>query len=114
MTGNYAGSVPRDVGLAPRLHLVTMQRSRSIRSPLIAHLMAGSAVKRLLRSTIVAAFLTPPLTGCGSAQAGARESTAADTTVQDWETEPTLWTPRAILIPRASRPVSVPDRAADA
>jgi len=33
--------------------------------------------------------------------------------VQDWVTEPPLWTPRAILIPRASRPVSVPDSAAD-
>jgi hypothetical protein len=75
--------------------------------------MAGSALNRSLRSTIAAAFLTLVLAGCGNAQAGARESTAVDTTVQDWETEPPLWTPRAILIPRASRPVAVPDSAAD-
>jgi hypothetical protein len=33
--------------------------------------------------------------------------------VQDWVTEPPLWTPRPILIPLASRPVAVPDSAAD-
>jgi hypothetical protein len=75
--------------------------------------MPGSALRRILRSAVVAAFLAPALTGCGNAQAGAAESTAADTMVQDWVTEPPLWTPRAILIPRASRPVSVPDSAAD-
>ena len=75
--------------------------------------MPRSAPSRTLRSAVVAAFLTPALIGCGNAQAGARESTGADTTVQDWVTEPPLWTPRAILIPRASRPVAVPDSAAD-
>jgi hypothetical protein len=75
--------------------------------------MAGSALRRTLRSAVVAAFLAPALTGCGNAQVGARESTAADTTVQDWVTEPPLWTPRPILIPLASRPVTVPDSAAD-
>jgi hypothetical protein len=76
--------------------------------------MPGPALRRILRSTVVAAFLTPALIGCGNAQAGsARESTAADTTVQDWVTEPPLWTPRAIVVPRASRPAAVPDSAAD-
>ena len=62
---------------------------------------------------MVAAFLSPALTGCGNAQAGAPESAAGDTTVQDWETQPPLWTPRAILIPRATQPVGVPDSVAD-
>ncbi|MEA2712093.1 MAG: hypothetical protein QOK27_54 [Gemmatimonadales bacterium] len=75
--------------------------------------MPGSALRRTLRSAVVAAFLAPALTGCGNAQVGARESTVADTTVQDWVTEPPLWTPRPILIPLASRPVAVPDSAAD-
>jgi hypothetical protein len=75
--------------------------------------MPGSALKPSLRSTMVAAFLTSALTGCGNAQAGMPDTGAADTTVQDWITEPPLWTPRGILIPRASQPVAVPDSAAD-
>jgi hypothetical protein len=75
--------------------------------------MPGSALERTLRSTTVAAFLTVWLGGCGNAQAGAPEMAAADTTVQDWETNPPLWTPRAILIPRASPPAPVPDRTMD-
>jgi hypothetical protein len=75
--------------------------------------MPRSSPERSLRSTMVAAFLIPAFTGCGNAQAGARESTAADTTVQDWATEPPLWTPRAILIPRASPALMVPDSTAD-
>jgi hypothetical protein len=75
--------------------------------------MAGSALRRTLRSAVVAAFLAPALTGCGNAQVAARESTASDSTVQDWVTEPPLWTPRPILIPLASRPVAVADSAAD-
>jgi hypothetical protein len=75
--------------------------------------MPGSALERWLRSTMVAAFLSPALTGCGNAQVGEPAGAAVDTTVQDWVTEPPLWTPRAILIPRASRSVAVSDSAAD-
>jgi hypothetical protein len=75
--------------------------------------MAGLALKRTVRSTTVAAFLTPWLTGCGNAQAGAPEAAAADTTVQDWVTEPPLWTPRPIVVPRAILPDSAVDSTAD-
>jgi hypothetical protein len=43
------------------------------------------------------------LVGCGNAQSGAAVA-AADTTIQDWETQPPLWTPHPILIPRATPP----------
>jgi hypothetical protein len=75
--------------------------------------MDRSALIRTLRSTTVAAFLSHGLGGCGNAQAGAPQSTAADTTAQDWETQPPLWAPRAILIARAARPVAVTDSTAD-
>jgi hypothetical protein len=66
--------------------------------------MPGSALDRALRSTILAAFLSPMLIGCGNAQSGATAAAVADTTRQDWEVQPPLWTPHAILIPRASAP----------
>jgi hypothetical protein len=66
--------------------------------------MPGSALDRTLRSTIVAAFLSPMLIGCGNAQSSAAATTVADTTTQDWEVQPPLWTPHAILIPRAPAP----------
>ena len=75
--------------------------------------MHGSALTRTLRSTMVAAFLTPGLIGCGNAQVGAADTAATDSTVQDWETEPPLWTPHAILIPRAAAPVLGADSIVD-
>jgi hypothetical protein len=99
--------------LAPCLHVPTIQRSRSITSSHIARLMASSALTRTLRSTMVAAFITPALSGCGNAQAGAGDTVAIDTMVQDWETQPPLWTPRAILIPRATRPDTGADSLVD-
>jgi hypothetical protein len=65
------------------------------------------------RSTTVAAFLSVGLMGCGNAQAGSAQASGADTTVQDWETEPKLWVPHAILIPRSSPPVVPADSTAD-
>jgi hypothetical protein len=62
---------------------------------------------------MVAAFLSAGLMGCGNAQAGSAQVSEADTTVQDWETEPKLWVPHAILIPRSSPPVLPADSAAD-
>ncbi|HEY3012654.1 MAG TPA: hypothetical protein VGJ36_07915, partial [Gemmatimonadales bacterium] len=67
----------------------------------------------MLRSTTVTAFLTLGLIGCGNAQAGPPQAEAGDTTVQDWEAQPPLWTPHSILIPRASRPIVAVDSAAD-
>ena len=67
---------------------------------------------RTLRSTTFIAFLTAALMGCGNASAGA----AAQQTVefeQDWEVQPKLWTPRAILIPRSSPPVLPSDSTGD-
>jgi hypothetical protein len=75
--------------------------------------MSASALKRALRSTMVAAFLAPALTGCGNAQAGSPDTAAADSLAQDWETQPPLWTPRPILIPRASPPPLVADSTVD-
>jgi hypothetical protein len=74
---------------------------------------SSSAPIRMWRSTTVAAFLTVGLMGCGNAQAGTAQASDADTTVQDWETEPKLWVPHAILIPRNSPPVLPADSAAD-
>jgi hypothetical protein len=65
------------------------------------------------RSTTVAAFLSVGLMGCGNAQARTGHASEPDTTVQDWETEPKLWVPHAILIPRSSPPVTAPDSAAE-
>ena len=76
--------------------------------------MDHSALIRPLRSTMVAAFLTLGLTGCGSAQAGAAQAEAVDTMVQDWETQPPLWVPKPILIARAIPPApAISDSATD-
>jgi hypothetical protein len=56
---------------------------------------------RALRSTSSSAFLTAFLLGCGNGSSGA----VAQQTVelqQDWEVQPNLWSPRAILIPRST------------
>jgi len=52
-----------------------------------------------LRSTIIIAFLTAVLLGCGNAHARAVQQQAD--LKQDWEVEPALWSPRPILIPRS-------------
>jgi hypothetical protein len=60
---------------------------------------------RTLRSTSTSAFLTAFLLGCGNGSSGA----VAQQTVQleqDWEVQPNLWSPRAILIPRSTPPVT--------
>jgi hypothetical protein len=76
--------------------------------------MDHSALIRPLRSTMVAAFLTLGLTGCGNAQAGAPQAEAVDTLVQDWETQPPLWVPKPILIARATPPApAISDSATD-
>jgi hypothetical protein len=71
--------------------------------------MDRSALIRTLRSTTVAAFLSHGLMGCGNAQAGSAQTAASDSLVQDWETQPPLWVPRAILIPRSDPPVTATD-----
>ncbi|HEX6433312.1 MAG TPA: hypothetical protein VFZ87_03690, partial [Gemmatimonadales bacterium] len=58
---------------------------------------------RTLRSTITSAFLTAFLLGCGNASSGA---VAQQTVEQDWEVQPSLWSPRAILIPRSIPPAT--------
>jgi hypothetical protein len=70
----------------------------------------SSPATSTLRSTILVAFLTAVLLGCGNASARAVQQ--KDELEQDWETEPPLWSPRAILIPR-STPAAVPDSMAD-
>jgi hypothetical protein len=70
-----------------------------------------SPLPAILRSTRVVAFLTLGLLGCGNARATASAQQAAAQEKQDWETEPKLWYPRAILIPRSSPPV-LPESAA--
>jgi hypothetical protein len=57
-----------------------------------------SPVMSSLRSTVIVAFLTAVL-GCGNASAGAVQQQAEQ---QDWEVQPPLWSPRAILIPRSA------------
>src|SRR5215213_5494687 len=76
--------------------------------------MDCSALTRTLRSTTVGAFLGHAVIGCGNgnAQAGAAVI-AADSTVQDWETQPPLWVPRPILIERANPPVAASDTSPD-
>jgi hypothetical protein len=63
-----------------------------------------------LRSTTLIAFLTAVLLGCGNASARAVQQ--KDELKQDWETEPALWSPHSILIPRSS-PSVTPDSLAD-
>src|SRR5215207_10779020 len=65
-----------------------------------------------LRSTTFIAFITAALMGCGNASAGA----AAQQTVEfepDWEVQPNLWSPRAILIPRSNPPIQPVDSTRD-
>jgi hypothetical protein len=71
-----------------------------------------SGLIRTSRSTTITAFLTCGLLGCGNAAAGASSQQASDAK-QDWETEPRLWAPRAILIPRIAPPVGATDSTRD-
>jgi hypothetical protein len=71
-----------------------------------------SGLIRTLRSTTITAILASGLIGCGNAPAGASSQQAPDIK-QDWETEPKLWVPRAILIPRITPPVGASDSTAD-
>src|SRR5215217_6164456 len=70
----------------------------------------SSPATSTLRSTIIIAFLTVVLLGCGNASARAVQQ--KDDLKQDWEVQPALWSPRAILIPR-STPAATPDSIAD-
>ena len=70
----------------------------------------SSPATSTLRSTIIIAFLTAVLLGCGNASARAVQQ--KDDLKQDWEVQPALWSPRAILIPR-STPAATPDSIAD-
>ena len=69
----------------------------------------SSPATSTLRSTTLIAFLTAVLLGCGNASARAVQQ--KDDVTQDWETEPALWSPRPILIPR-SAPAVIPDSVA--
>lgn len=60
---------------------------------------------RSLRSTTTSAFLTAFLLGCGNASSGAVAQQTVEV-AQDWEVQPSLWSPRAILIPRSPPPAS--------
>jgi hypothetical protein len=62
---------------------------------------------------MVAAFLSHFLMSCGTAQAGVDSQAVADTTVQDWVTQPPLWVPRPILIARTSPPAPPVDSTGD-
>src|SRR3954471_11332876 len=64
-----------------------------------------SPLIRTLRSTMVTAFLTAGLFGCRKADAAAAAQQAPGEAKQDWETEPKLWYPRPILIPKSTPPV---------
>ena len=70
----------------------------------------SSPVLRLLRSTTSNAFLAAFLLGCGNASSGAIAQQTVELE-QDWEVQPSLWSPRAILIPR-STPPAAPDTTA--
>jgi hypothetical protein len=74
------------------------------RSPTIGLMNGSSPALCALRSTISSAFLAAFLLGCGSGSSGA----VAQQTVQeqDWEVQPSLWSPRAILIPRSTPPAT--------
>jgi hypothetical protein len=61
-----------------------------------------SPMLRTLRSTMVTAFLTVGLLGCRKADAAAAAQQAPGEEKQDWETEPRLWYPRPILIPKST------------
>src|SRR4051812_32829692 len=112
MTGSCAGFRRRKV-LAPSLQVVTMRRSPRSTPHCQKVMDSSSAPIRMWRSTTVAAILSVGLMACGNAQAGTAQAGEADSTVQDWETEPKLWVPHAILIPRSSPPVAATDSATD-
>jgi hypothetical protein len=69
----------------------------------------SSSVKCSLRSTAIVAFLAAVLLGCDNASARAVQQKAEP---QDWEVQPPLWSPRAILVPRAN-PAGPDSTAAD-
>jgi hypothetical protein len=60
-----------------------------------------SGFQRTLRSTRITAFLTAGLLGCGNAASGAASQQKVELT-HDWEVQPSLWSARAILIPRST------------
>ena len=60
----------------------------------------SSSATSTLRSTIIVAFLTAVLLGCGNAPARAVQQ--QEDLKQDWEVQPALWSPRPILIPRSA------------
>ncbi len=60
----------------------------------------SSPAPSTLRSTIIVAFLTAVLLGCGNAPARAVQQ--QEDLKQDWEVQPALWSPRPILIPRSA------------
>ena len=62
-----------------------------------------SSLRRALRSTSSSAFLTAFLLGCGNASSGA---VAQQSVEQDWDIQPSLWSPRAILIPKSTLPAA--------
>jgi hypothetical protein len=73
---------------------------------------SSSSVIRPLRSTTITAFVTVFLIGCGNASARAATQQTVEFE-QDWEVQPKLWSPRAILIPRSSPPSLPPDSTGD-
>ena len=60
----------------------------------------SSPATSTLRSTIIVAFLTAVLLGCGNAPARAVQQ--QEDLKQDWEVRPALWSPHPILIPRSA------------
>jgi hypothetical protein len=77
----------------------------------MASMRCFPSLERTLRSTTVTAFLTGGLIGCGNAPAVSSQQ--APDSIQDWETEPKFWVPRAILIPRSVPPAIAVDSGAD-
>ena len=60
----------------------------------------SSPATSTLRSTIIVAFVTAVLLGCGNAPARAVQQ--QEDLREDWEVQPALWSPRPILIPRSA------------
>jgi hypothetical protein len=83
-------------GLADRCGKPTGHRI-SLKSGLMDR---SSPATSTLRSTIIVAFLTAVLLGCGNAPARAVQQ--QEDLKQDWDVQPALWSPRAILIPRSA------------
>jgi hypothetical protein len=93
--------------LASGLQFVTIEGLAVFLSIALDLMGRSFSLSALLRSTTVVAFLTFGLLGCGNAPASSQQ-----TVVEDWETEPKLWAPRPILIPRSVPPASVDSVAA--